>query len=275
MPTLIYIELLKLIKRPMTWILFFLQVGFLVVGSTINALSLRNASPEVADQMIRRFVLPDSLPNATQFIYMIGVILLVILTASSIGSEYNWGTLRQTLASGVSRSGFLLARIISLALIAALFVILPLLAIIPFSLVFSHLQQLPTSLGPVDTAWLVALVGRTYLVVFMPMTLAFLIALIARSQSAGVGAALGVLILDQFVSPLLWVLGSDWSLELLQLFPFWAARTILSLNFTEPITDLPDVMDETRALVTLLAYIVICVGAALVVFRRRDVGGAV
>lgn len=276
MTRLIRMELMKLIKRPMTWILLSIQLSVLILGTIVTALSLQNApSDSIYETMLREIILPDSLANATQFIYQFGVILMTILAASAIGSESNWGTLRQVLATGISRTHFLTTKLLVLAGIALVFVILPLLVMIPISLWVAHIEGQPFTTASFDLAWIIALVGRTYLVVIMPMCLAFLVALIAQSQAVGVGVALGMVIIDQFVSPMLWVLGLDWSLELVQFFPFWCARTLLSLNFTSPPTELPHVMDETRAVVTLMVYTVLCVLAALAIFRQRDVRGAV
>lgn len=276
MMTLIHIELMKLIKRPMMWVLLSIQLGILGFGTLATLLSLRSAPANVYETMLRGITLPDSLANATQFIYQFGVILLAILAAAAIGSEYNWGTLRQIMATGLSRILFLNAKLLALTTIAAVFVLLPLLAIIPFSVWIAHIEQ-ATIIPSVDVTWFVALVGRTYLVIVMPMSLAFLIALIAQSQVAGVGAALGMVIIDQFVSPILWRMGFDWSLELVQFFPFWCARTLLSLNFTSlpDGIELPHIMNETRAIITLVVYTALCVLTAQIIFRRRDVGGAV
>lgn len=275
MMTLIRIEMMKLIKRSMTWVLLFIQLGLLGFGTIVTILSMRNAPLGDYDTMIRVVTLPDSLANTTSFIYQFGVILLAILTASFIGGEYSWGTLRQLLAAGLSRTRFLNAKLLALALIAAVFVLLPLLAIVPLSVWVAHIEQQPIFTTSVNAAWLIALLGRTYLVIIMPMSLVLLIAVITQSQAVAVGAALGMVIIDQFASPFLWLLGFDWSLELVQFFPFWCARTLLGFNFTSLPNELPHMMNETRAIITLVGYTVLCVMTAQMIFRRRDVGGAV
>lgn len=273
--SLLQIELLKLAKRPMTWVMLLLQLGVLGLGFFTNALSLRSAAPERQEYLLRALILPDSLGNTTQFIYLFGAILLALLTAAAIGGEYSWGTLRQALATGVSRTGFLGAKLLALAIVAAAFVVLPLLVTVPISLWIAWLEQRPALAAALDPAWLAALLGRTYLLVLMPMSLAFLIALVARSQAVGVGAALGLLIVDQIAAPILWSIGTDWALALVEFFPFWCARSLLVFNFTSPPADLPNTIGQGRAILTLAIYCLVCIGAGVLIFRRRDVGGPV
>jgi ABC-type transport system involved in multi-copper enzyme maturation permease subunit len=275
MALLVRLELLKLTKRPMTWVMVILQLAILGLGVLANVLSLRRADPEGRTYLLQGLVLPDSLAMGAQFIYLFGAIMLAILTAAAIGSEYSWGTLRQLLATGLSRTRFLIAKMLALAIVAAVFVVLPLVMSAALSLWVSRMEQQPLLATSVDVAWLAALVGRTYLVILMPMSLAFLISLVTRSQLVGVGAVFGVLIMEQIAAPMLWSLGLDWSLMLIDFFPFWCARSLLAFNFTSLPVALPNTMAQERALLTLSIYTLICFAAALFIFRRRDVGGPV
>ena len=45
-----------------------------------------------------------------------GIILLMILVASAIGSEYGWGTLRSSIAGGVGRTQFLAGKMLAMVL---------------------------------------------------------------------------------------------------------------------------------------------------------------
>lgn len=275
MAALVHIELLKLVKRPMTWILLALQLGVLGLGTVASILSLQRATPEMYVYLLKGLILPDSLAMASQYIYLFGAIMLAMLTAATVGGEYSWGTLRQLLATGLARTHFLSAKLLALAIVAAIFVSLPMMVSVPFSLWISRMEQQPILATSPDGAWLAALVGRTYLVVLLPMALAFLVALITRSQVVGVGATLGILVADQVAAPLLWSLGLDWTLALVNFFPFWCARSLLAFNFTSLAEELPNMISQERALLTLIVYIVICLVIAMLVFRRRDIGGAV
>jgi ABC-type transport system involved in multi-copper enzyme maturation permease subunit len=70
-----------------------------------------------------KVVLPDAMSN--KFSYMsIASILLLILTASVFGTEYKWGTIRQTLARGTSRNKYLGSKFLTLLIIALGFIII-------------------------------------------------------------------------------------------------------------------------------------------------------
>jgi ABC-2 type transport system permease protein len=274
--TLVRMELLKLVKRPMTWVLIVLLLGGIGFGDLVVLLNLQSVTPEVRESILANLTLPDTLRRATQFIYIFGSIMLAILAASAIGSEYSWGTLRPLLATGVPRPRFLIAKLLALAIVALPFVILPLamnaILAVPVGLLGDH----AVFVGTLDTAWfghLAALVGRTYLLVLMPMALAFLIGLVGRSQAAGIGAALGLMIGSQVVSAVLLSLGLDWARAVVDLFPLQSSQTLLNYNTFGPVTAEPGALGEGRALLTLGLYAVVCAVVSLLIFRRRDIRG--
>lgn len=276
MSTLVRMELLKLVKRPMTWILIVLLLGGIGFGDLIGFLNLRSVSPEIRESILANLTLPGTLSRTTQFIYFFGSIMLAILAASAIGSEYTWGTLRPLLATGVPRSRFLGAKLLALAIISLAFVVLPLLMNALLAVPIALLEDRPIFSGTLDVAWcgyLAALLGRTYLLVLMPMALAFLIGLVGRSQAAGIGAALGLMIGEQIVGSLLLGLGLDWARKLVSIFPAQSSQVLLEHNVFGPVTTEPGALGEVRALLTLGLYAVACMVIALLTFRRRDIRG--
>jgi ABC-type transport system involved in multi-copper enzyme maturation permease subunit len=278
MAALVRMELLKLVKRPMTWILIVLLLGGIGFGDVIGLLNLRSVTPEVRENILVNLTLPGTLTRATQFIYIFGSIMLAILSASAIGSEYSWGTLRPLLATGVPRGRFLGAKLLALALVALPFVVLPLvmnaILAVPVALLGDHAYFV----GTLDAPWfghLAALAGRTYLLVLMPMALAFLIGLAGRSQAAGIGAALGLMLGEQIVGAVLLSLGLDWARAVVDLFPIQSSQTLLNHNTFGPVTAEPGMLSEGRALLTLGLYVVVGAVVSLLVFRRRDIRGTV
>ena len=53
--------------------------------------------------MFDRIILPGSVSNAVALIHGIGVILVAIMTASLLGTEFGWGALRLVFARGTGR----------------------------------------------------------------------------------------------------------------------------------------------------------------------------
>ncbi|MFA5761849.1 MAG: ABC transporter permease [Dehalococcoidales bacterium] len=68
-------------------------------------------------------VLPDAMSNKFSYMSIAGTLLL-ILTASVFGTEYKWGTIRQTLARGTSRNKYLGSKFLTLLIIALGFIII-------------------------------------------------------------------------------------------------------------------------------------------------------
>jgi ABC-type transport system involved in multi-copper enzyme maturation permease subunit len=277
MTSLVRMELLKLAKRPMTWIMLALLLGIIGLGTAANATGLQRADSEYRERLLRLLVLPGALAQSAQFIYTFGAIMIAILGASSIGSEYSWGTLRPMLATGVSRTRFLAAKLLALGIAAAFYVILPLILNAIMAVPIALLADSPFMAGSVAGPWpgyLAALFGRTYLLLFMPLALAFLIGAAGRSQVAGIGAALGLMIGEQVIAALLWSLGLDWANEVVKFFPFESSRVLLGHNFV-PLPDMAMSIGELRAVLTLATYSAACLAVALLLFRRRDIGGTV
>lgn len=277
MSALVRMELLKLVKRPMTWILLILLLGGIGFITVIGVLQLQSAGAEVRDALLRNTTMPGIIPQTAEFIYIFGSIMLAILAASAIGSEYSWGTLRPMLATGMPRGRFMAAKLIALALAAAAFVLLPLLMNALLALPIAALNDRPFVADTVDAAWfghLAAIVGRTYLLVLMPMAIAFFIALIGRSQAAGIGAALGLMIGEQIVSVLLLSLDAGWARTVVNLLPGRNSQVLLNHNTFDVAQFPPGLPGEWRALLTLIVYGAICLLIAFLIFRRRDVRGA-
>jgi ABC-type transport system involved in multi-copper enzyme maturation permease subunit len=274
-------ELLKLVKRPMTWVLLILLHGGIGFSTVVAALGVRSVTPDVRDAILRNVTLPGILPQTATFVYIFGSIMLAILAASSIGSEYSWGTLRPILATGIPRGRFLGAKLLALAVVALGFVVLPMLMSAALAVPLALWLDQPLMTGTVDLAWfgqLAAMIGRTYLLIVVPGLIAFLVGLAGRSQAAGIGAALGIMIGEQIVAVLLTGLNLGWSRAVVDLLPGQSSAAIN--NFYNGLGDLgaapppPGTLSEGQALLTLGVYSLVCLVVAFLVFRRRDVRGA-
>jgi ABC-2 type transport system permease protein len=277
MRSLIQMELLKLVKRPMTWILLILLLGGIGFGDLVGFLNLRNVSPQVHAAILANLTLPGTLTRATEFIYFFGSIMFAILAASAIGNEYSWGTLRPMLATGMPRPRFLSAKLVALAIVAVVFVVLPLIMNAILAVPVALLGDAQVFTGAFDTAWvghLLALVGRTYLMILVTTLIAFLCGLLGRSQAAGIGAALGLLIGEQIVGQLLRGLNLRWATTLVNIFPNRNSQSLLAYNVFGPVDHSGEVLGQWHSLITITIYAVLCIVVALVVFRRRDIRGA-
>lgn len=277
MTALYRMEVLKLWKRPMTWVLGILLHGGIGFGVTLSFLNLRSVQDEVRDSILRDTTLPGIIPWSTQLIAIFGAIMLSILAASSIGSEYSWGTLRPFLATGMPRARFLASKMLALATVAITFVVLPILMCTILALPIAAMNDRPAIAATLDLAWfldLLAMIGRTFLAVLVPMAIAFLVGLAGRSQAAGIGTALGLLLGEQIIGGLFLSLGLEWARQVVNALPLNSSFALISYNTFGP----PDLdagaLSEGRALATLFIYALACTVIGFVIFRRRDIRGA-
>jgi ABC-2 type transport system permease protein len=111
-------EWFKLQRRWMPWIILAaILLLSQLLGVWVGYLSYRT---EQDSDTYASFTLPQSIPNALGGASdNIGIILIVILTASVIGTEYHWGTLRSVLAKGTGRWQYLTSKVVLLWLLAA------------------------------------------------------------------------------------------------------------------------------------------------------------
>jgi len=129
MGNLISEEFFKLQKRWITYILPILLLAYIVFViqsiyfSYNKMLSLPEGSVWNLPAILDSIVLPSSM--ATIFTVMQGVIplFIIIMVASTVGTEYNWGTIRHYIARGTSRSNYINSKIITMIAVAAIWIL--------------------------------------------------------------------------------------------------------------------------------------------------------
>ena len=114
-------EVLKTRKRWLPYILFLVTVvGALIIiwlggyGEWHD-----NDDPGYAADGFRTFAFPYSIPALLDSGQFWGAFLVSILAASVVGTEYGWGTMRQVLIRGRTRTEFLALKLAAISLICA------------------------------------------------------------------------------------------------------------------------------------------------------------
>lgn len=269
-------ELLKLGKRPLGWIMLILLVGFYGVAVLFSVLNLDQADTATQEQLLRQFTLPYVIPNALDYVQSFGTILLMILVGASVGGEYGWGTLRPMLSTGVSRWRFLLAKLLALAMVAAGYFVVQTLVAVGLAVPIAILNDRPVTLGTVDAGWLgdlALMLARTALVVGMSMIIPFFFGVLGRSQAIAIGASLGYLIGEEIATSILGLLG-EWTGPLLRLTLDVNRQALMGRNGFGEVA-LPDgTPGELHATLVLLGYGAVCLVISFLLFRRRDIRGA-
>jgi ABC-type transport system involved in multi-copper enzyme maturation permease subunit len=120
---LVSAELLKLVRRPATWVLLGLWPSLQLVFSLVipyvsyrRGASYENSPPQV----LLDGTLPDRLvQNALSGLPLFGGALVLTLGALLAGSEYGWGTLKTLLVQGPRRLTVLAGQLLALLIILA------------------------------------------------------------------------------------------------------------------------------------------------------------
>ncbi|CCF83007.1 ABC transporter permease subunit [Nitrolancea hollandica] len=273
--SMVSMEWLKLVKRPMTWIVFLLMVPGTAGTIILSYVSVifSNVDPEIRALNLQWQLLPGAVMNSVGKAGVLGGILMVVLAAGLIGSEYGWGTIRPLVASGASRSKVFLAKLITLIEVVISFVLLAIAAGWLASLVLTLIEGQPITLGVVDAAWLSDLglsIARITFVIFVGATIAFSVAYMTRSLAAGIGIGIGWMILEQVLSLFLEKL--DKMGEIIRDLLISTNTSALSMRVGfGPQEFPPGVPPEYQAVGILVLYCILLLGFAWLVFRRRDI----
>ena len=219
--------------------------------------------------------------NSLGVAHYIGVFLVMVLGASSMGVEYGWGTLRTALARGTGRWQFLGAKALSLVLLSAAGLLVVSLTVVVSSLITASLT-LADGGGMVGAGqWSTAAVmfGKAVygLVPFVILVLFFTVLTSSSSMGIAMSGAyyFAELILAQVLGGLLdwfnnvtdFLLGSNTAA--------WMTETgVVTTGSNASLFDIAEMPGQLHAFIVLLAYVVVLGGAAFWLFLRRDIAGA-
>lgn len=219
------------------------------------------------------FVLPNSIAGSISGFsslgpIAIGPLLIMILAASLLGTEYGWGTLRTILAGGIGRWKLLSAKLLLLLRLCseALIVISLVAALSSLAAAFIPPEEAG---GVVDSGrWSdVAIIFFKALYGLLPfMALSVLATVLTSSHGVGIALSIGYFVVESIIGPLLNLndaLAKIADYLLIQTFRSWT---------TVPVVE--DSSDILQTFFVILAYTAIFVAATAWMLKRRDIGGA-
>lgn len=236
------------------------------------------------------FHLPGYLTMTFGLTSVLGLLMLAILTASTIGTDYSWGTLRTVLARGTGRTKYLAAKLMLILLLAAgMLCVLALVTILSSTLASALAPEAPP--GVISWAethspgWpdMFVLMGRTFVALLAYAALAVFATVVTSSLTAGIAISLGYYFAEGIAAGILinlvkrvdvvadylimrnitaWMLGSkeevmnSWSWILGGPFQFGVYPS------------------QLHAILVLSAYLVASLGLSFWLLHRRDIPGA-
>jgi ABC-type transport system involved in multi-copper enzyme maturation permease subunit len=205
MNPLLGVELFKIRKRMMTWILLAVLVVFVSLNFILSYLAVTSnggIGSDVRTSLENALQFPKAFIFAFSVTQSVGIILLIILAASLIGNEYAWGTVNRVISREGRRSLYMGSKLVAL--------IITTLVLVLIGLVLGTLLGIFTTsrlAGTVDWSFftlsfaghLIKMFGWTAFTITIYTLLAVLLASWARSVVAGIGGALGYYFIESIL----------------------------------------------------------------------------
>ena len=277
-------EFLKLRKRQMTWVLLSILVGIIVLVNLLLLAISKVKTPGTgigAGNIAALLGLQSAVPFSFSMMASFGTVLAIILTASSMGGEYNWKTIRPALVSSESRFKFIIAKLVSLGILILIGMLIAVIAGFIMGLITTGLGGNAYSFSFLTGSyvWMQFLqYWRTFYVIMPFALLGFMMAIVGRSAMPGIATGIGVVFLEAIITTFMTAAGG------------WIAKVpayLLNANVTAitALNKLPGrfggggggtdttIPSLTHAFVILGLYSIIFLVFSFYLFRKRDVTG--
>ncbi len=246
----------------------------------------RGNCPDIVEQIAEDrqrhrefFVLSGGLANGLGVAQYIGVLLVMILGASTVGAEYGWGTLRTALTRGTGRWQFLAAKALSLVLLSVAGLLVISLTVVVGSLIAASLTLGDGGglVGAGQWSTVVVMFGKAVYGLVPYVVLALFLTVLTSSSSMGIAMSLAYYFAELI---LVRILGGlfDWFNNVTNF--LLGANTTAWMTETGVVTtegglfSVSDPPVALHAFLVLLAYTLVLGVAAFWLFQRRDVAGA-
>ena len=269
MSTIFRSELYRIQRRLQTRVLLLIMglVELVIIGGFTVAHFLDPADQEMVDAVSIR-TMSNGSDGPIPTIYMIGLVMVVVFSATLVGSEYRWNTLRPLLARSPRRNALLSAKWATSVVYVVVFAVYA----VGFALLLSTIGTLIVGAGfewtGEDVVMSVEAVARL-IVVFLPWAaIALTAALVTRSNAAGIALGIAYAVVEPLMIGLLASISSSFrSLE----------RGSVAYN-SERIWTFGGEDDATFSQVVssagvLALWVTALVGVSYWLFNRRDVTG--
>ena len=265
------VALLKLARRPATWIVFAILAGlialvFISLGATAG--SMESMGDELQIRVLLDF--PTAYTIVAGFVVGFGGLLAVAYGAAVIGADWAWGTIRAIVARGESRVRYTLVTFLAIALVVGVGVAFTFAIGIGSAVLAAEMAGIGSE-GATDSetlATLPELLARTWLGVAQAAAVGFAIAMLFKSQLAGIGAGLAFYFAEQFLQlvPAL--------RDVLVFFPFSVSSAVIATTEAfDPDTSFGTfpVLDADTAVVWSIGYLVVALAIASLAAWRAQI----
>lgn len=269
---LLFDQIGRLLRRPASWVTFGLIAGlmsfvFVVIGATAQTLQDGQGSGAV----LAILTFPAAYDAVLGFLVGLGGLLAVVYGAAIAGSEWTWGTLKNAVARGESRAGYVIALFTAIAFVLALGLVLAMAVGVVAAVIGATLAGIPTD-GVGDAATISALpekLARGWLGIAEAGGIGFAIATFTRSQLAGIGVGIATYFGEQF--------STIFFPDIVKYLPFHAAEAVIGVTpgFGDggPGGPAPAQLTVDVALVVVIIWLIGAVAFSALVTQRAEITG--
>ncbi|MCC6704170.1 MAG: ABC transporter permease [Thermomicrobiales bacterium] len=257
-------ELFRVRKRPQAWIMILIVVLFqvaLYAGLIIASFVREDPSGPNRNIQLDRLWETGLIPTQ-----ILSGIMLIVFASSLMGNEFSWNTIRPLIARAPNRVSLLTAKLLTIVLYAFALAIAGVLSAVLGSVVGSALVGIDSGLTGERVVDILATIGRIGLGGLPYAALAFMLAVLTRSNVAGIAIAIALSFLEDVIFALLGLL-TDIFDDVREYGLAYNVNTVVLYAGNSDYTS----SDLWRSIAICLVYTVIFTVIAFRVFTKRDV----
>lgn len=277
--TLLRLEFSKTIRRPMTWILAVIFIGFMAFMYTVLTFTMVAVETDMEGMeefdtagLEQQLFLPDSLSFGSSLIVGVGAVVMIVYAAGLFGSEFGWATIRMMLLMRAGRTRLVAAKIAMIVLMSALFTVIGLGIVLLGTTAAEIIVGDSGGIGDLLTADLfidaILILLRSTLAIAMWALIGGMLALAFSSMPVGTGIALAAYFVGDLIVTLIGQLGSvgEWVSRVM---PTYGINGLVQLNQVSP----PDFSSAELAgiVASLIIWAAVFIALGLYRFRNMDV----
>lgn len=215
---------------------------------------------------------PGSFDAVMSLAYAFLGIIGLIYVATASGSEWSWGTLKVAIARGQSRWKYTVSTFASLAIIMLIGLLITYAAGLVAAVIGASVAGVPVG-NPFDVAVLARVfveLARCWIALVSLTSLGYAVAMVAKSQMAGIGTVIGYFIASIIGPALL----PDFVKEIFKYLPFSISGDAIGLQgppSSGPATS--TAIEPNAALLITIAWLVGCLLVASLSVERTEITG--
>jgi ABC-type transport system involved in multi-copper enzyme maturation permease subunit len=245
-------------------------VGLLLI---LEGVGYRNVSANAGvntSSIVWLLTFPGAFDGVLEFTYLFLAIIGLIYVATAAGSEWSWGTLKVAVTRGQSRWKYTVSTFASLAIILLIGMLITFAAGLVAVIIGAAIAGLPLG-NPFDPAVLARILlelTRCWIALTGLTSLGYAVAMVAKSQMAGIGTVIGFFIVSSIGPALL----PDFVGQIFKYMPFSVSGDAIGIQ-GPPGSGATSAVEPTLALAIIIAWLVGCLLVAAISVERTEITG--